>query len=302
MKIRIAFLLIPLILPVPSALADCNGEVAAVLAAMNAAGPIRREGEFIRDGALENKSVRDFSPPDQVIDTVDAARSGYLSVTTVSGKTAWSDIKHNGVNEYPVNEFDGSGWVEDTKKFRMPPYPITECPVDSGILKLVWTATDGEQSQTVTAETDAASHVMSKMDIITTLKDGTVETEEHIKFSSIAAFTVTPPADAVKTPSGPDYAKITDVEPDIPMSPDADKITYSKGIVVRYSSPQKLEALREFYRSKYAEMGWTEKDAKVEDSSYDARFVKEGSSWVIVQIEPGDGGSRVTVNGPYPAN
>ena len=154
MKTIVAILLCSLTIYSLPAMADCTGEVTAVLDAMRAAGPIRREMEFYREGTLETKTVSDFSPPDQLIETANSVQGNYLSTVSVSGKTAWSAMKHAGDPDQPIQEFDGSAYIEEAKTFRMPPYPITECPIDDGELQLVWTASDGERSQKVTAKAE----------------------------------------------------------------------------------------------------------------------------------------------------
>jgi trehalose/maltose hydrolase-like predicted phosphorylase len=60
-------------------------------------------------------------------------------------------------------------------------------------LHLVWKADNGKQFQVIVARADAQTHKLIAIDGAIKHKDGTVESEDHTTFSSIAAFTVTPP-------------------------------------------------------------------------------------------------------------
>lgn len=284
------------------ALADCQSEVATVLSAMANAGPMRRQSKKIYKGAYDGTVTRDYSPPDQIQETSDSGNGELKSTVLVSGTKGWSISKDVNKPKQSVYEMDAPGFVADTLTFRLPPDPVTECTAVGDELQLIWKAEGGSRSRVITALADAKTHLLKSMDGIIKRKDGTIEAEEHATYSKIAAFAVTPPENAVKLKSGPDYAKASDVDPIIPMPPDADKIRYSKGIEVDYSSPQKLAALVEFYRSKYKVADWKEEATKLTDTTFFARFRHATLGWVQVDIKAGDPETDVRISGPNANN
>lgn len=304
MKAFCALVLISLTLPAlqakaEPAKADCKSEIIAVLDAMRAAGPMRRQSQFYLEGKLINKTVSDFNPPDQLHET---AQSDPVSIVIVSGKTAWSIIKRKGQPDQPATQFDGSLFLIDAAKYQLPEdLPLVDCKTDdAGLMQIVWTKSDGKKTLEVTAQADAKTHMLKSVDSQLTRKDGSIESDKKSSFTPIAAFTVMPPENSVKYNGGPTYAKLSDVDPAIPMPPDADKITYSKPAhLVRYSSPQKLAALMEFYRNKYQAMGWKEEYTKSKDTSFETQFVNDKKDWVRLQLDGGDQVTNVTLNGPY---
>ena len=291
-----------LILDARPALADCQSEVATVLSAMRTAGPMRRQSKKIYKGAYDGTVTRDYSPPDQVQETADSGNGEVNSTVLVSGKSGWSIIKNVNQPNLPIYEVDGSSFVTDTLVFRLPPDPVTDCAVVGDELQLIWKADGGSRSQVITARADAKTHLLKTLDGIIKRKDGTTESEEHATYSKIAAFTVTPPKGAVKPPSGPDYVKISDVDPLIPMPSDAVKIRYAKGIDVSYESPQKLAALVEFYRSHYTAADWKEEAGKLTDTAFIARYRHAKLGWFQVEMEAGDNETRVRIDGPNANN
>ena len=106
----------------------------------------------------------------------------------------------------------------------------------------------------------------------------------------------------MKLDSGPKYAKLGDVDPIIPMPPDAAKIRYSKGIDLRFETPQTLSTLVDFYRGKYKSMGWKEEDASLKKHYFEARFRDAQVGWVMFEAQERDGATQVFVGGPYPNN
>lgn len=299
MRAFFALFLISLALPAMPVRADCKDEINAVLEAMRAAGPMRRESNFYLDGQLINKTISDFNPPDQLQET---AQSDPVTIVIVSGKTAWSIIKKKGQPDQPATEFDGSLFLKEAAKYQLPEdLPVVDCKTDgAGLLQIVWRNSDGKKTLEVTAQADAKTHLLKSIDSLLTRKDGSVESDKKSSFTPIAAFSVKPPANAVKYEGGPTYAKLSDVDPAIPMPADADKITYSKEAhLVRYSSPQKLAALTEFYRSKYQAMGWKEDFTKSKDTSFETQFINDKKDWIRLQLEGADQVTNVTLNGPY---
>ncbi len=284
------------------ALADCQSEVATVLSAMANAGPMRRQSKKIYKGAYDGTVTRDYSPPGQVQETSDSGNGELKSTVLVSGTKGWSIIKDVNKPQQSVYEMDAPDFVADTLTFRLPPDPVSECTVVGDELQLIWKAEGGSQSRVITALADSKTHLLKSMDGIIKRKDGTIEAEEHATYSKIAAFAVTPPKNAVKPQSGPDYAKASDVDPIIPMPPDADNIRYMKGIEVSYSSPQKLAALVEFYRNKYKVADWKEEDTKQSDTVFFARFRHATLGWVQVDIKAGDSATDVRISGPNANN
>jgi hypothetical protein len=184
----------------------------------------------------------------------------------------------------------------------LPPAPATECSNDGTEIKVVWKFTDGKNQQQFTARADAKTHVLIAVDGFLKDERGNIGYEEHTTFSSIPAFTNSPPARAVKLDSGPKYAKVGDVDPAIPMPPDAAKIRYSKGIDLRFESPQRLSTLVDFYRGKYKSMGWKEEDAKSKEDYFEAKFRDAQVGWVMFEAKELDGTTQVFVGGPYPKN
>ncbi len=284
------------------ALADCQSEVATVLSAMANAGPMRRQSKKIYKGAYDGTVTRDYSPPDQVQEVSVSPNGESISTLLVSGKKGWSFGKSANQPNLPAREIEGSGVLVDTLRFRLPSDPVTECPVVGDELQLIWKADNGSESQIITARADAKTHLLKTLDGFRKDKAGNVEIGENATYSEIVAFTVTAPAGAVKPQSGPDYAKASDVDPIIPMPPDADKILYMRGIEVSFSSPQKLAALVEFYKSKYKVADWKEEAAKLTETTFFARFRHATLGWVQVVIKAGDSATDVRISGPNANN
>ena len=202
----------------------------------------------------------------------------------------------------PATEFDGSSFLVEAAKYQLPEdLALADCKTDdAGLLQIVWRKSDGNKTLEVTAQADAKTHMLKLVDSLLTRKDGSIESDKQSSFTPIAAFTVKPPENSVKFNGGPTYAKLSDVDPAIPMPPDADKITYSKPAhLVRYSSPQKLAALTEFYRNNYQTMGWKEQYTKLKDTSFETQFINDKKDWVRLQLESADQVTNVTLNGPY---
>jgi len=195
LKVSCLFLLF---LDLRPAWADCQSDVATVLSAMRDAGPMRRQSKKIYKGAYDGTVTRDFSPPDQVQETSDSGDGVVHSTVLVSGKTGWSIIKNSEQPNLPIYEIDGSGFVTDSLRYRLPPDPVTECAVAGDEEQLVWKSQDSSESLVITARADAQTHLLKGLDGILKHKDGTIESEEHVTYGKIAAFTVTPPANAVK--------------------------------------------------------------------------------------------------------
>ncbi len=291
-----------LLLPAPIALADCASDTTEILKATAAAGPIRRVSTYLDKGTPDHVVTRDFSPPDQIKEISSAQGGKFVSTVLVSGKTAWSSSTDQEAAGKPPTEYDGSAYLPDTLLFRLPPAPATECSSDSAEIKLVWKTTDGKRIQQYTAWADAKTHVLIAVDGFLKDEKGNTEYEEHVRFQSIPAFTITPPAGAVKLDSGPTYAKIEDVDPVLPLPPEADKITYVKGSFVRFDSSQKVAALVEFYRSKYKAIGWSEQNPRQNDYGYTATFVDVGKNWISAEIAPDGQFTRVKLSGPHKKN
>ena len=294
-----ALVLLP---PASFALADCESDKAEILKASAAAAPIRRFSNYLDKGAPDHTVTRDFSPPDQIKEVSESKGSKFVSTVLVSGKTAWSSVKSPGAADQPPSEYDGSSYLPDTLQFRLPPAPATECSNDGTEIKLVWKSTDGKNQQQFTARADAKTHVLIAVDGFLKDEKGNIGYEEHTTFSSIPAFTNSPPAGAVKLDSGLKYAKVDDVDPAIPMPPDAAKIRYSKGIDLNFETPQRLSTLVDFYRGKYKSMGWKEEDARSKEHYFEAKFRDAQVGWVMFEAKELDGVTQVFVGGPYPKN
>lgn len=217
MKTITTIVILSLALTTLPAWADCQDDVTAVLTAMRAAGPMCRESKYFFDGEYDHTVTRDFSPPNQVRETPDSKDGTVFSTVLVSGKTDWSTIKNSDMPDLLIYELDGSGWIDETLQFRLPPVPVTECLSAGGELQLIWKS----DNEVITAWADATTHLLKTLDSIVKREDGTTDSEEHAKYSSIATFTVSAPQGDVKQESGPEYANISDVDPILPMPPDA---------------------------------------------------------------------------------
>jgi hypothetical protein len=300
MKYLLLATALALLSPAPTALADCESDKAEILKATAATAPIRRFSNYLDKGAPDHTVTRDFSPPDQIKEVSVSRGGNFVSTVLVSGKTAWSSVKSSDTAERPPYEYDGSAFLPDTLLFRLPPAPATECSNDGAEIKLVWKSTDGKDQQQYTARADAKTHVLIAVDGFQKDEKGNIGYEEHTTFSSIPAFTNSPLAGAVKLDSGPKYAKASDVDPVIPMPPDAVKIRYSKGIDLNFETPQKLSALVDFYRGKYKSMGWKEEDARSKENYFEAKFRDTNIGWVMFEAKELNGSTQVFVGGPYP--
>ena len=302
MKCLLLATALALLSPAPIALADCESDTADILKATAATAPIRRFSNYLDKGAPDHTVTRDFSPPDQIKEVSVSRGGNFVSTVLVSGKTAWSSVKSPVRADRPPSEFDGSLFLPDTLQFRLPPTPATECSNDGAEIKLVWKSTDGKNHQQYTARADAKTNVLIAVDGFLKDEKGNIESEEHTTFSSIPAFTNAPPAGAVKLDSGPKYAKVGDVDPEIPMPADAAKIGYSKGISLRFETPQRLSTLVDFYSEKYKSMGWKEEDARSKENYFEAKFRDAQVGWVMFEAQERDGATQVFVGGPYPKN
>ena len=110
-------------------------------------------------------------------------------------------------------------------------------------------------------------------------------------------------ADPSNPPKGPDYTKPEDVKSPVPFPADAKDITFSAPAhLLRYTTPQNLAQMTDFYRAKFKDMGWGEKNRKAKDQHYEAEFDSANSEWVQIELEAEDAGTKVTANGPYTRN
>lgn len=106
--------------------------------------------------------------------------------------------------------------------------------------------------------------------------------------------------DPANPPSGPAFTKPKDVKSPVPYPADAVEITDSPPAhLLRYSTPQKLAQMIEFYRDKFKGMGWKEKSFKANDARMSAEYDSPKSEWVSIDMEATETGTRVTANGPY---
>ena len=89
MRQYIAFSLVAIVLSTTHALADCQTSLAAALEATRAAEPMQSKMQHFMAGQLTTNIVSEFSPPDQIRQTVTNIKTKLEAVVTGAGKTAW---------------------------------------------------------------------------------------------------------------------------------------------------------------------------------------------------------------------
>ncbi|MDE2385220.1 MAG: hypothetical protein KGO53_11435 [Alphaproteobacteria bacterium] len=160
---------------------------------MHAAGPIRSEHSYSEGGVVQTKTVDDFAPPDQLQETAESPQVGRTITVLVSGQAAWSIVKSRDGSQDPPRSFSGQAYLDSASQYGLPRDPATACKTEGSELHLTWKADNGKQFQEIVARADAQTHILIAIDGAIKRKDGTVESEDHTTFKSIAAFTVTPP-------------------------------------------------------------------------------------------------------------
>jgi hypothetical protein len=104
-------------------------------------------------------------------------------------------------------------------------------------------------------------------------------------------------------PKGPDYTKPQDVKSPMPFPADAkDTSVSAPAHLLRYTTPQNLAQMTDFYRAKFKDMGSKAKNPKAKDQQYEAEFDRADPQWVQVELDATDAGTKVTANGPYTGN
>lgn len=197
MKAFFPLYLVPFLLTYAPAFADCKGDLAAVVDATQAAGAMRMESQFSRDGKSVHQTISEFSPPDQLRQTTTTTNGQRVTTVIVSGLKSWFIVKLAGEPEPPAKEFK-SGHVEEFTKWKLPKEPIAECKTEvssdkSEVVHFKWKQVGQGASLLTDALADSKTHILRSVTSHLVRDNGSVDSEEESIFRPIPSFIVKPP-------------------------------------------------------------------------------------------------------------